>query len=265
MTGKRVIGFVVVLFLALTFCVNSAWSYDFINSTQGYDAGVWFNSLYGNVNYGNSLSLRGDLNLKQATGFTADADWKFNDKWSLGANYSYMSTTGDQTINRNTTFNGRPIVRGDRLHSKLTLSTLSFMFNYNIVRNEDSTLNAGVGARYMNLDLNIVKDPSVVAGFNFALRPTASFIPIIGLSGKQRITERIYLFGDFSGMFDVGGNDIKNASLYDFKGGARWNFQEPGWYATFEYRAFGTRLSKNNGDSSNIYWNGPAFTVRYEF
>lgn len=262
---RKITVFVVALLLACMFSVSSAWSHDFINSTQGYDAGVWFTSLYGNVKYGQELSLRGDLDLKQATGFVADGEWKFNDKWAISVNYAYMETTGDKAIGRNLNFNNRPIVRGDRLYSKLNLSTVNFLVHYNIYRTEDSTLNVAAGARYMDISLNIRKDASIVPGFDFKLSPTASFIPSIGLSGKQRITERIYAYGDFTGIFDVGSGDIKNANQYDFKGGLRWNFQELGWYATCEYRAFGTRISRTNDNSANFYWNGPAFTVRYEF
>lgn len=265
LTSRKVVAFTIALFLAFACCVSNAWSNDFINSTQGYGVGVWFTSIYGNVDYGNSLSLRGDLNLKQATGITADAEWQLNDKWGLSLNYFQLQDEGDQTMGRNTTFNGRPIARGDRLHSKLTLSTVSFMFRYNITRTEDGTFDVGAGGKFMDTDLSIRKEASIVPGFNFTLHPSATLYPVIGLSGKQRIAERVYLFGDFSGMFDVGSGDIKNANMYDFRAGARWQFQEPGWYATFEYRAFGTRVSRTNNNASNIYWNGPAFTVRHEF
>lgn len=265
LTSRRITTIVAFLFLACMLCVSNVWASDFINATQGYGAGVWFTSLYGDVTYGDSLSLRGDLSLKQATGFTAEGEWKFNDKWGFSVDYAYLQDSGSKNIGRNLTFNGRPIVRGDRLHSKLTLSTVSFMVNYNITRTEDSTLNACLGGRYMDIDLHIRKDPSVVPGFNFNLNPSASLLPQIGLSGKQRIAERVYIYGDFMGIFDVGTGDIKNANQYDFRAGARWNFQDPGWYATFEYRAFGTRMERKNGDKSNLYWNGPQFTVRYEF
>ena len=265
MTSRKVVAITVALFLAFACCVSNAWAHDFINSTQGYGVGVWFTSIYGNVDYDNSLSLRGDLNLKNAVGINADAEWQFNDKWGLSLNYFQLQEEGSQTMGRNTTFNGRAIVRGDRLHAKLTLSTVSFMVRYNITRTEEGTLDVGAGGKFMDMDLHIRKDASTVPGFNFNLNPSATLYPVIGLSGKQRIAERVYLFGDFSGIFDVGSGEIKNANMYDFRAGARWQFQEPGWYATFEYRAFGTRVSRTNNNASNIYWNGPAFTIRHEF
>lgn len=263
--SRKIAAFAVALFLTCVLCVSNGYCYDFINSTQGYDAGVWFTSLYGNVNYTNALSFRQDMGLKQATGFVADADWRFNDKWGFQVNYFGLSTTGDSIMDRNTTFNNRPINRGDRIHSKITLSTVAFMVNYNVAKTEDSLLNVMAGGRFINLDLNIVKDPSVVPGFNFTLCPAATFVPAIGLSGKQRISGRIYLFGDFQGIFSVGGGDIKNGNMYDLRGGARWQFQEPGWYATFEWRSFGTKVNRTDNTSCNINWNGPAVTVRYEF
>jgi len=265
LTSRKIIAFAVALFLVLTLCVSNAWSQDFINSTQGYQAGLWFTSLYGNVDYGNSLSIRGDLNLKNTAGITANAEWKFNDKWGLAVDYFYLEESGDKTMGRSTTFNNRVIFRGDRLHSKLTLSTVSFLVSYNLGRTEDSTFNVTAGGRFMNMNLRIRKDPSLAPGFNFTLNPSATLYPAIGLSGKQRIAERVYMYGDFNGMFDVGGGNIKNANMYDFRGGLRWNFQEPGWYAAIEYRAFGTRVSRKNGNASNIYWNGPAIMVRHEF
>jgi len=263
--SNKIITFAVALFVVFVLCASNAWAHDFINSTQGYDAGVWFTSFYGNVNYTNSLSLRGDLNLKNAVAFAADGEWRFNDKWGLGISYFHVTEEGDQTINRNTVFNNHPINRGDRLHAKLTLSTVSFLLRYNITRTEDTTFNVAAGARFFDFDLDIRKDPSLVPGFSFNLKPSATLLPAIGLSGKQRMTERLYIYGDFSGIFDVGGGDIKNANMYDFKAGLRWNFSEPGWYATAEYRCFGTRVSRSNGNSANIYFNGPAVTIRYEF
>jgi len=263
--SKKIVALTVALFVLVALSSSAAWSADFVNASQGYDAGIWFTSMYGNVKYTGTLSLRGDLSLKQNAGFIADAEWRLNDKWGAQFNYFRIQATGDNTISKDLVFNGRNIFNGDQLHSRLSITHAAFMAKYNIYRNSESQFDIMAGVKYIDFNLNIRNNGAGGGNrFTFDLHPSGA-VPVLGLSGKQRIAEGVYLFGDFSGIFDLGGGNIKNGNLIDFKGGLRWNFTEPGWYATAEYRVFGSKIERTNGNSANIYWNGPAVTIRYEF
>ena len=268
---KKLAAFSITLLLAFALCASAAWSSDdFINSTQGYGVGVWWNTVYGDVTYGTKLNLRGDLGLKNGKpALNLDAEWKLNDKWGIGLNYFHSRHDGDSTAVRNQVFNGAQILAGDKMSSRLTLDTISVLAKYNLYRSEDSTLNVLGGAKFISADLSITKqatvNPVLAPRFNFTLKPSTSFYPALGLSGKQRIADRVHIYGDFTGMFDVGGGNVKNGYFMDFRGGLRYNFQHPGWYLTFDYRTFGSRVERNNGNKSRIWWNGPAVTLRYEF
>jgi len=261
----------VALLAIFTLSASNAWSADdFINSTQSYGAGVWWTTLYGNVNYTNALSLRGDLGLKQSASFIADAEWQFSDKWGATVNYFVQKTTGSNNIGRNTVFNGANVLAGDQFNSVLNTSIVNLMARYSVVKTEDSRLDLQAGAKWISMDLSISKLanpvlPAVAPAFNFSLKPAASFLPAIGLSGKQRISERVYMFGDFSGIFNVGTGSITKGNLIDLRAGVRYNFQHPGWYVTGEYRYFKTQVTRTNGNSVNLNMGGPAITVRYEF
>jgi len=262
--------FAVALMVLFAVCASNAWSSDdFINSTQGYGAGIWWTNVYGNVNYTNPLSLRGDLGLAQAAGITANAEFQFNDKWGGAIDYTGVHMTGSNIIARNTVFNGNKVLAGDQFNSVLNASTLKFIARYNLVRTEDSTLALQAGANLIAVDIGIKKggiiDPVNAPGFNFNLKPAASFLPIIGLSGKQRISDRIHAFGDFSGMFKVGTGSVKSANYVDFRAGLRYNFVHPGWYADLEYKVLGTNVVKTDGNSVNLFMGGPAVCLRYEF
>ncbi len=261
----------VAFLLAFVLCASAAWSSDdFINSTQGYGVGVWWNTVYGEVVYGTKLDLRDDLNLKNGKpALNLDAEWNFNDKWGMTLNYFHARHDGSSTAARSQVFNGAQILAGDRMETKLRLDTVSVMAKYNLYRTQDSVLDLQGGAKLISSDLSIHKqatiNPVLAPRFNFSLKPTTSFYPALGLSGKQRIADRIHIYGDFTGMFDVGGGNVKNGYFLDFKGGFRYNFQHPGWYLSFDYRTFGSRVERNNGNKSRLWWNGPAINLRYEF
>lgn len=271
LTSRKLAAFLITLLLAFFLCATSAWcSDDFINSDSGYGVGIWWTTVYGDVKYGSTLNLRGDLGLKQGQpAINLDAEWNFNDKWGAVVNYFYVKQTGASTAGRSQIFNGAQILTGDRMNSSLTVSTASFMAKYNLYRSEDSLLDVQAGGKLLSTTLNITKagniNPVLAPAFNFSLKPTVSFMPAIGLSGKQRIAERIHVYGDFTGMFDVGQSDVKQGWLTDFKAGLRYNFQHPGWYLTLDYRYFGTWVERNNGNHAKINWNGPAVSIRYEF
>lgn len=271
MTRTKLAAFSLTLLLAFVLCAASAFSSDdFINTNQAYGAGVWWNTVYGEVRYGSTLNLRGDLGLATSKpAINLDAEWRFNDKWGATLNYFYVKHTGATTAMRNQVFNGAQILTGDRMSSALTMSTASLMARYNLYRSEDNTFDVSAGAKVISTDLNITKqaniNPVLAPRFNFSLKPAVSFMPAIGLSGKQRIADRIHIYGDFSGMFDVGSTGVKNGYVLDMKGGFRYNFQHPGWYLTLDYRSFGVDIKRRNGNDARIWWNGPAVTLRYEF
>jgi hypothetical protein len=272
LTGRKLTAFSLTLVLAFLLCASAGWSSsDFINSTQSYGVGAWWNTVYGSVTYGSTMNLRGDLGMKEGKpAVVVDAEWQFNDKWGAKFDYFYVKHTGSSTSARTTLFNGAQIIAGDRMASTLSISTASLMAKYSLYRSEDSKLDVLGGVKLMSIDLTIAKEgnvnPVVAPAFNFSLRPTQNFMPAIGISGKQRISDRIHMFGDFSGMFDVGNNGgVSNGYVADLKAGLRYQFQHPGWYLTLDYRMFGANVQRTNGNASKIWWNGPAVTIRYEF
>ncbi len=252
--------FAVMVIFALS--MGSAYAADDVmKATQGYGAGAWYTSIYGEVrdNAGNTVSARSDLGHDNALGFNGDLDFELSDKWGLGLNFFYVkSTSTGYRVNRTINYAGTVVPVNDTVTSTIKTTTTTLAIKYNLARNEDGQLDIQLSPKMITFEANA---RAATAGNLFTPVDETVFIPTIGLSGKQRLSERLYLYGNVEGM------GYKSNSLIDARADLRWNFQHPGWFATLGYRYYQVRLNDINNtiNRASLHWNGPVATLRYEF
>lgn len=270
---KKLAAIAIIMLMALAICANGAWadeakmapanSGDFMSATQGYDANIWYTSIYGDLTdvFGNVTKLRGDLGLKHGWAYGANMNWEFSDKWGADLNFFTESKTAvDQIAPRNYFVNTTFIPAGALTTTKLTLTNVDLLIRYNLARSSEGRFDIGVAPKLTTMDVSITQRPNTAAASTAVYaKNTSVVIPVVGLSGKQRIAERLYLDGKLEGMF------WKSQHLVDFKADMRYNFQYPGWYGTLGYRIYDAKVDMKNGMTGKATWNGPFASIRYEF
>jgi hypothetical protein len=257
---KKITAFAVALLLITAFCTTSALcADDFMQSTQGYGAGAWYVSTFGNFAdaVDNQVSMRAQLGLKRGWGFHGDADWQFSDTWGGNINYSRVEITSDNFRGHGGfMYRTNVVAAGTPLNSRVNFSTLTFMARYNIYRTADGTIDFAVAPTWVDYQATVRN----MTTNNLVINETSrKVIPCIGFSGKQRMADNLYLLGELKGM------GYKDNRLIDFRTDLRYNVQAPGLFLTLGYRYYDLRLTPGTNRQVTQNWNGPMATIRYEF
>jgi hypothetical protein len=256
---KKFTAFAVALLLVAAFCTTSVSAQDFMHNTQGYGAGVWYVSTFGNFADGvnQPVSLRQQLGIRRGWGLNGDAEWQFTDKWGANFNYSRVEMTStNHVVPTEFTYGAATVAAGQRVDSTINFSTASLMLRYNLYRTPDGTIDFAVAPTLVNYDGTVRRAGTTTAVID---ETQNVFIPTVGFSGKQRIAESLHLTGSIVGM---GHRDNR---LIDFRTDLLYNFQSPGWYATLGYRYYDVRVTPSANRQATQNWNGPLATIRYEF
>lgn len=263
---RKITTLTIVLLLTLALTTAAGWCDDnFMRHTQGYGAGAWYTSIFGEIKGPDgtgtiqTASLRGDLGIKNALGYNVDAEWQFSEKWGANVNYSYVKAESNNFVaprnfNISTPNGVQAVAINDRLNTTIKNTTTTFMLRYNLWRNEDGMLDVAVAPKFISMESVVIRNNQTIWN-----ESRSRVIPCVGLSGKQRMSDRLYFDG-----YAVGIGYNKN-HLIDIRADLRWNFQQPGWYATLGYRLYDMRVDLDNNREAKANWNGPVVTIRHEF
>ncbi len=247
--------------IALLVVMGAGWAWaadDFMANTQGYGFGAWYTSIYGQVTSGGTtISARSDLGLTSGYGIVADANWQLGDKWGIDLNYTYLKSKRDKFSSPKTyNFEGKVVTVNDQVDTSLSLSVIKGLIRYSIVRNEDGQLDLGVAPLYVNADVNIYDRTRNLSLVN---ENKGAFFALPSLSGKQRLSERLYFSGYAQGL------SVSQQRMIDVRADLCWNFQHPGWFATIGYRYTDIKVNLSGNRKATVHWNGPMITLRAEF
>lgn len=259
MTGKKFTAIAIALVFILAIGATGAWAAeDFMRNTQGYGVGAWYASMYGQVTSGTqSFSLRQDLGITDSFASNVDINWQFDDRWGLDVNHVWAKgSTSRFTTPSGFVFEGNNVAAGDILNSSVKLNMLSLLIRYSLVRNEDGQFDIGISPRLLKAEASVY---DVTTGTSILNEDKTVFFALPALSGKQRISERIYFDGNAQAL------SLEGNRMVDLRADLRWNFQHPGWFATLGYRYVDARVELTGNRVGTIHWNGPVLTVRKEF
>jgi len=259
LSARKLFVFSLVMICALILSAGAGFcsTEDITTSSQGYGAGFWYASVFGQATdaNGNTMSLRSDLGLKNAAGLNADLNWQLGEKFGADLNFAWMKGEKKNYRNPNAfVFNNNFVPANSLVNSTMKLTSTTVCVRYSLVKTQDGQLDFGVAPKFINFESTVTTPGRTIFSQNKSI-----LVPCLALQGKARMSERIYIDGVFHGM------KYKDNQLLDFRADLVWNFQHPGWCATIGYRVYDLKAKLDNNQRGKVNWNGPLVTLRYEF
>lgn len=243
-----------VVLLALV-TATGAWAGDMTAGQWDIHAGIWAPTISGNVSTtGSSLSLNGDLGLKNSSNIVGGVKYRYNSDTTFGLEYYGLNTNGSNTLANNVTFAGKTYLANNAITSNMTFNVLELTYERALYHSEGGgTFNYLLGLKNVNgsIGVNAPTYNSSVSG--------NIIMPEIGLSGRANLSDQVGLHARITWLGGASGS--VNGNFTDIGAGVDYSFN-PSWALNLDYRIININGTTGN-ESGNLQLGGIYATVNF--
>ena len=184
-------------------------------------AGAWFQEIEGSVQVtegvltGNVVNLENTLGLEEDTAPSLAFSYRPGGRYKLTGGYASIENTGRKRITTTINYKGVQYLVNSTLTSSVETGLLDLNYHRILSKTEKNKLSLMLGLRYLDVEASITG--TTLGGTQTRTESFEIPVPVIGFSGKTKMSEKVSLSGSFGYMEIDSGNDRGEVSDLDFR------------------------------------------------